>query len=148
MHEFSIRYCEAYLDGAHPAEAKRIASAAGNDKPASEKEQAGENRESAQDTATPQGQKGPQGGPEAEATEMETEDQEEPPPSDHESEISTPRSEQSSIKSDEERMVGLEEVTAVTGGMILDTPQRQEAPSCPDDGPGTQDEPQEYRTLM
>ena len=73
---------------------------------------------------------------------METEAQDEPQPSDHESEISTPRSEQSSIKSDEERMVGLDEVTATTGDMTLETPQDQEAPSHPDDNPGTQDKPQ------
>ena len=56
---------------------------------------------------------------------------------------STPRSEQSSIKSDEEQMVGLDEVTAATGDMTLDAPWDQEAPSHPDDDPGTQDEPQE-----
>ena len=28
--EFNVCYCEAYLDGAHPAEAKRLASAEGN----------------------------------------------------------------------------------------------------------------------
>ena len=73
---------------------------------------------------------------------METEAQDEPQPSDHESEISTPCSEQSSIKTDEERMVNLDEVMATTGDMTLETPQGQEVPSQPDDDSGTQDEPQ------
>ena len=92
--------------------------------------------------ATPQGQEGPHRGLEVEAAKMETEAQDEPQPSDHESEILTPRSEQSSIKSDEERMVGLDEVTAATEDMTLETPQGQEAPSHQDDDPGTQGEPQ------
>ena len=59
---------------------------------------------------------------------MEIETQDEPQPSDHESEISTPRSEQSLIKSQEERMVSVDEVTSATGGMTLETPKDQEAP--------------------
>ena len=39
-------------------------------------------------------------------------------------------------------MVGLDEVTAATGDMTLETPQDQEAPSHQDEDPGTQDEPQ------
>ena len=41
--EFSVRYCEAYLDGAHPAEARRLASAEGNDGNTPEREQVEEN---------------------------------------------------------------------------------------------------------
>ena len=39
-------------------------------------------------------------------------------------------------------MVGMEEVTAATGDMTLETPQDQEASSHPDEDPGTQNEPQ------
>ena len=115
----------------------RLASAAGNDDNVPEREQVEGDRGLGQDTATPQGQEGPHGGHKAETAKMETEAQDEPQPSDHESEISTPRSEQSSIKSDEERMVGLDKVTAATGDMTLETPWDQEMPSHPDDDPGT-----------
>ena len=73
---------------------------------------------------------------------METEAQDEPQPSDHESEISTPHSDQSSIKSDEERMVGMDKVMAATGDMTLETPQDQGVPPRPDEDSGTRDEPQ------
>ena len=131
------------MDGAHPAEARRLAFTEGNNDNVPEREQVEGDRGSGQDTATPQGQEGPHGGREAETAKMETEAQDEPQPSDHESEISTPRSEQSSIKTDEERMVGLDEVTAATGDMTLETPRDQEAPSHQDDDTGTQGEPQE-----
>ena len=140
--EFSVHYCEAYLDGAYPAEAKRLASAEGGDDNVPEGEQAEGDQEPGRDTTTPQGQEGSHETPEVEGTKMETETQNEPQPSDHESEILTPRSEQSSIKSDEERMVGMEEVMATTGDMTLETPRDQEASSHPDEDPGTQDEPQ------
>ena len=102
---------------------KGLPPAEGGDDNVPEGEQVEGDRGSGQDTTTPQGQEGPHGAPKVEGAKMETEAQDEPQPSDHESEISTPCSEQSSIKSDEERMVGLEEVTAATGDMTLETPR-------------------------
>ena len=127
----------------HPAEARKITSVEDDGEKASKKGQTKGKWKSSQDPAAPQGQEGTQEEPEAGGSEMETEAQEEPPSSDHESEISSPRSEQSSIKTEDERMVGMEEVTAATGDMILETPQKQEAPSCKGKDPGAPDEPQQ-----
>ena len=140
--EYGIRYCEAYLDGAHPSEAKKIASTSGATEDVPEVRQAEADQGMGRDATTSQGQDKPRGSPKAEAAEMETEVQDEPHQSDHESEISTPQSEQSSIKSDEEQIIGMDEVTATTHDMTLDTPRGQEAESHLEHNPGTQDEPQ------
>ena len=110
------------MDGAHPSEAKRLASTSGATEEEPKVEQAEVDQGMGQDTTTSQGQEEPRRGPEAEAAKMETEAQDEPHQSDHELEISTPRSEQSSIKSDEEWIIGMDEVTAATNDMTLGTP--------------------------
>ena len=61
--EFNIRYCEAYLDGAHPAKARRLASAADDDDDDVPKEGPAEgNKGSGQDITLPQGREEPHRG--------------------------------------------------------------------------------------
>ena len=109
------------MDGVHLAEAKRIASAEEGEAGTPGGEQMEESQEAGQDTTTQQDQTGSHGTLEAEGTKMETENQDEPQPSDQESDLSSPCSDQSSIKSDEARMVDISEVTSATGYMTLDT---------------------------
>ena len=138
-----MRYCEAYLDGAHPTEAKKITSAEEDATGTSTGEQVEESEKAGQDVVTQQDQAEAHRAPEVEGAEVEMETQEEPPPSDQESDISSPCSDQSSIKSDEVRMVDITDVTSTTEDMTLNMPQVTETSAQPSEASGTQAKPQD-----
>ena len=142
-HEWSVKYCEAYLDGAHPTEAKRIASAGEDTTGTPAGEQMEESKKAGQNVVTQQDQAEAHGAPEVESAEMEMEIQDEPQLSDQESDISTPRSDQSSIKSDEARMVDITGVTSATEDMTLDMPQVEETSAQLSEASGTHAETQD-----
>ena len=92
-----------------------------------DREQMEDSKETGLDVTTQQDQAGPHSAQEVEGTEMETETQDEPQPSDQELCLSSPHFDQSSIKSEEARMVDISEVTSATEVLTLTTPRTEEA---------------------